>query len=817
MLLLKKLILLFAVLGSLNCSGQLNGVLDLSQRNISDLNEIENLDFSVTQIILDGNPIDLSASIDVLEKFKNLQSISLKGCSIKFVPAKLIALKRLRSIDLSDNDLSFLPYSFKDFAQLRFLDLSGNSLDSMGFKLSRLYDLKSLDLSNNANLSLANQDLSLLNTEKLKLNGIKELAPKTVFNSSIKNLELESESKEDFSKFITDSSAITSLKIRSSFLQNTSPLIADLAKTSIQELELSGGGIKQISPLIGKLKTLERLAISSDKITKLPKSIAQLTNLKVLDISKTGIDSISFVGLQSALPNCMIISKFANEELEDEKPSFVEDVTATISMARENVIETENAKLEIPQGAFVNLDGSSVDDSIVVRVEEISDPVSLVARRLDMQVNTGGETEQFAVDRAVSVSASTINGDSVKINPGKEPQLSMKSDSSEAKTYVFSIKKKQWDELDSTEIEDYQIDSLAAFDPNAIDTMFFNFFNFSKRLRYGSVYLNIKKEESLGGQTIKLYGKTLAGFERKFKVYDETTLSFAYLNKLRSERWLIISKNADNKVARVTQLLNKKEKSKVPGSKAYLIKNLENVDLLFDTIRDVFVMVFETDEQRVMLDVIPVYGINDQIKGAQRDFAKILSDFKSGKERIDERRNGNVIKRYQNEYDVNVEKYESQFDSITQQNYDFLTYKKNGYLYDEIEKSFDDAFTFKISLLGIYTVRNYDTDYEFEKVQESSIIPVDSAGKRLAVMNMIILSKYGNTYRNGSPELFEYPVYKKVAILLLLANGNYAYLNTEDFKRIEKNTLEGDFGRVKFRVIDNQELEVNKFRKYLKI
>lgn len=99
-------------------------------------------------------------SIEGIQYFINLQTLSLKDNSITSLPSNFSNLVDLTYLSLENNKLTVCPNSFNSLINLEILRLSDNKLTSLPNNLSILTKLERLHFSNNQVSSLDNVDFS---------------------------------------------------------------------------------------------------------------------------------------------------------------------------------------------------------------------------------------------------------------------------------------------------------------------------------------------------------------------------------------------------------------------------------------------------------------------------------------------------------------------------------------------------------------------------------------------------------------------------------------------------------------------------------
>jgi len=178
------------------------------------------------------------------------------------------------------------------------LDLSGNSLLRIPYEVLECKNLKHLNLLGNPDINWKKDSLTL-----------KKLLPQTSIYVSVKNLdnipkdywgnikgvEILTQGLNVFPKNILGLKQIDYLKIRGYYYPNNLEQLPNelFEQTQLKTLILTHCKIGSISKLIGNLKSLTSLDLSSNQLTSLPSEIWSLKNLTSLNLGKNQLTNIS--------------------------------------------------------------------------------------------------------------------------------------------------------------------------------------------------------------------------------------------------------------------------------------------------------------------------------------------------------------------------------------------------------------------------------------------------------------------------------------------------------------------------------------------
>ncbi len=228
---------------------------------------------------------------------KNLQVLKIENNKSISLPKEIEALQNLRLLDLSHNKLTSLPNGIETLGNLEILNLSNNKLTSLPKEIGKLKKLKVLKLSNNMLNSLPEEIMELENLEVLELGrnlfikvpeGIWKLKKIRVIDlSGNNNLALT----DNFGKLKT-LQELYFYAIYDDFANTPRPIkipksIGDLDNLKI--LGISHNNLTIVPKEIWSLKNLKKLYLNDNKLTSIPKEIANLKNLENLDISNNKI------------------------------------------------------------------------------------------------------------------------------------------------------------------------------------------------------------------------------------------------------------------------------------------------------------------------------------------------------------------------------------------------------------------------------------------------------------------------------------------------------------------------------------------------
>jgi len=295
--------------------------LDLSHKSLKELpahlTEFKNLE----EIDLSENPdLDLSASFQLLSRFKRLKSLTLSNI-YKPIPDNISLLARLEKLYLEKNDLTSIPEGVKKLSSLRKLTLWDNKIDNISLQPGDLPNLEEIKLGLNK-LTAFPDDLSLLPNLKLISfyeNQISYVSPDIKKFTRLEELDLRGNKISSLPAEFGELKELRKLDLYENQLSFITPL---LNLISLEELKIGDNKIEDIPDNIDMLKNLKALSLSSNPIRKIPESIRDLKSLNYISID--GNDSTklpAYLSLVATLPELKTLS-IALGGVEEMPPEF---------------------------------------------------------------------------------------------------------------------------------------------------------------------------------------------------------------------------------------------------------------------------------------------------------------------------------------------------------------------------------------------------------------------------------------------------------------------------------------------------------------
>ena len=234
----------------------------------------------------------------------SLSKLDLSRNSLINLPNSLVYLKQLVFLDLSENAFVKFPDPLRRLQKLEHLVMNGNKLDALSSDLTQLKSLKVLDLSSNhfclfpssigdlaelRSLNLSHNQLTHLSSRLCKL---KRLASLQVSHNYLKNILDNFPTLQLLDVDHNDLVSVSLLNVpRLQILRANYNHLVEMPRGVyrlkwIEEIHLSENKIEKIAPDIGYLKSLKSLDLSNNQIKLLPKALYDLKGLEKLVLSE---------------------------------------------------------------------------------------------------------------------------------------------------------------------------------------------------------------------------------------------------------------------------------------------------------------------------------------------------------------------------------------------------------------------------------------------------------------------------------------------------------------------------------------------------
>lgn len=239
-----------------------------------------------------------------------LRSLTMHGCSLKYLSKSISNLPLLEELDLSDNfqlqtispeisklkklwrldlegnRLETLPDSFAELSALRFLYLHRNQLKSLPENFGQLQELRRLSLYSNPIQVLPDSFRLLKKLKDLYLPKI-SLFPEPILDlSALLYLSIGAPLNEAIYRL----QSLVGLKVNKTEMDSLPEELGLLSH--LQELSLQWNQLKTVPSGLGRLQNLKILDLADNQITHLPKSLGQLSPLEVLWLGENQLNEV---------------------------------------------------------------------------------------------------------------------------------------------------------------------------------------------------------------------------------------------------------------------------------------------------------------------------------------------------------------------------------------------------------------------------------------------------------------------------------------------------------------------------------------------
>ncbi|MGD1867049.1 MAG: COR domain-containing protein [Phormidesmis sp.] len=282
--------------------------------------------------------------------------LNLSNLKLESISPKLFELDRIRILNLSKNNLIALPPELKNLKSLEILDLSNNQLDAFPSPSCLPPSLKSIILRGNkiSEVDFRGQaELPSLLRIDLENNKVSAFYGSASPQSNLKELNLRGNKLRAF--HIAQSRSIQALNLSANGIRNISFDVHP--QTQLKQLSLSKNGLTSFPSFILKCSQLELLDLSANKLTALPDDLSQrLARLERLLLNDNAIADLPnnlyfLAGLQelqlsknkfrilspeiSRLPQIKILEAFDNPLESPPKAVSEQGSSATIRFLKE--------------------------------------------------------------------------------------------------------------------------------------------------------------------------------------------------------------------------------------------------------------------------------------------------------------------------------------------------------------------------------------------------------------------------------------------------------------------------------------------------
>jgi adenylate cyclase len=266
---------------------QMLSTLNLSSNRLRDLDhaQLENI-AELTNLQVDNNL--LTSLPESFAKFHNLTILNVANNSLTEFPPVICNIISLSELDLSFNNILSVPMEIGNLVNLKRLFLIGNQITgTLPESFKDLVCLRELDIRQN---QVSNIDVlsSVPNLEVL-LTESNNVCIVNLSSSSLQQLILSKNRITQFS--LMGSSPITELSLAYSKLTELPDRLFENL-LSLEKLDLSNNQLTKIPKSVGWLRRLTHFSCTNNTLSSLPSEISSLTSLRGLDIHNNNLSSL---------------------------------------------------------------------------------------------------------------------------------------------------------------------------------------------------------------------------------------------------------------------------------------------------------------------------------------------------------------------------------------------------------------------------------------------------------------------------------------------------------------------------------------------
>ena len=240
----------------------------------------------------------------ILSQLQSLQTLNVNFCLLESLPEDLGSCTSLVSLEVQDNCLEHLPNLIGNLNSLAALDFGQNNLQTLPDSMRCLGNLQELQLNNNKlSFSSTSALTSLAKLEYLDLsfNQIESLPNDLERLSSLNHLNLSNNSLEVLPSSICSLSSLVVLKLSHNRLSALPEHIGDHLQ-NLTELALDSNRLNHLPKSLARAEDLEYLDVHANLISELPSEFGQMTKLAILNMRNNLLCGLpSDLGLAASL------------------------------------------------------------------------------------------------------------------------------------------------------------------------------------------------------------------------------------------------------------------------------------------------------------------------------------------------------------------------------------------------------------------------------------------------------------------------------------------------------------------------------------
>jgi len=232
--------------------------------NIRELVNLEYLDLSRNPLRVKNGVDDYSCLPREFRYLRNLHTLIMAECSLKYIPAVVWTMISLRTLDISRNKVGYIVSEIGNLVDIQNLRLSQMDLDALPPEIGFCDKLQTIDLTGNPIDNLPETLVECRDLTEIKIN----------YRNFFKFLD-------DYMFQLIDEGKIRSEHIPHVIFELESLDILDLNQTKLNYI-----------PNDHTLTRLNELYLSNNSFHQIPESISSMNNLKILDMSNNCLQTI---------------------------------------------------------------------------------------------------------------------------------------------------------------------------------------------------------------------------------------------------------------------------------------------------------------------------------------------------------------------------------------------------------------------------------------------------------------------------------------------------------------------------------------------
>ncbi|XP_078691935.1 uncharacterized protein LOC144922165, partial [Branchiostoma floridae x Branchiostoma belcheri] len=261
---------------------------------------------------------------------RDVECLVLSDNKLTSIPEVIGQLQKLQKLDLKNNLLTQLPQAITTLPNLQDIDLSHNKLETLPDGFSRLKQLYGLNIWYNVFKEIPEEVCSLLRLQILNLafNPLKCLPDKISQLTGLTMLHINDCQFDEFPRHL-QLEGLQGLYMGNWAGEDKPSLVPeDIGRLkNLQVLDVQRSGLESLPDGVGELMQLKYLNISDNRFTSVPEQIMNLSNIRELHLSDNRISRLPLTLSQMAQLKNMYIE---DNPLTYPPPDVCEKGTAAI-------------------------------------------------------------------------------------------------------------------------------------------------------------------------------------------------------------------------------------------------------------------------------------------------------------------------------------------------------------------------------------------------------------------------------------------------------------------------------------------------------